>query len=93
LRPACEIFQLRSRGFAQERYLRPEFVRVAMGALAPAELQINVGAGLTQPNGPLRTAKLEKPEFHFQHFDDSFEIPGIETVRDVIQFHDKVPTG
>jgi len=86
-RPICERFQIRLRRFAQKRNLRPQFVRVAVGSRAAAELQIHICARLAQPNRALGSPKLDESQIGFEHFDDCLEISRVETIGDVIKLH------
>ena len=84
-RPICERFQIRLRRIAEKRNLLPQFVRVAVGSRAAAELQIHICARLAKPNRALGSPKLDESQIRFEHFDDGLEILRIETIGDVIE--------
>jgi hypothetical protein len=87
VRPFCEFLQVGARRFAEERDLRSQFVRVAIRNLASTELQVDVCAGLTQPDRPLRSPKLREAEFRLEHFHDNVEMCNAESIGGIVQFH------
>jgi len=57
-----------------------------MRARAAAKLKVDIRAGLTKPDRPFGSPEFDKPELHFQHFDDCLEIPQVQTIGDVVDF-------
>jgi hypothetical protein len=58
---------------------------------AAAELQVDVRAWLTKPDGALGSTQLDESELHLQHFDHGLEIARIEAIGDVIENHGDPP--
>jgi hypothetical protein len=58
-----------------------------MHAVAAAELQIDVGAGLAEPDRALGSTQLDESELCFKHFDYRFEMPAIQAIGDMIELH------
>jgi hypothetical protein len=87
-RPDRQIFESRRFGsLAQERHLRTVLIPVTVDGVAAAECRSTFVPGCRSQIVPLGSAKFDKVKLHFQHIDNRFEMPQMEAVGDVVQFH------